>query len=172
MLLKELRNRVLQANLELQHPTEDAGHPPCVVPEVRHLWDIAYAHSEYATARVQARHAIACFGTTHADYFRGAVPVTQAIGHNEIAPYWQKNTGYAMAHTFDGIDYAAVPRVLVANHGTFTWGRDATTAAESAVVLEMLAQTACLAIGIDRVRKRFRKRARQALPQEILYERL
>jgi|ERR1700728_2256856 len=35
---------------------------------------VALTHSEYATARAQARKPIPCFGTTHAHYFHRPVP--------------------------------------------------------------------------------------------------
>src|SRR5690349_19393529 len=42
---------------------------------------IAHTHSEMATAFAQARTAIRCMGTTHADYFHGDIPVTRALTH-------------------------------------------------------------------------------------------
>ena len=63
---------------------------------------------------------------------------------------YEKSTGEAIARVLGAIDYAAVQGVLVAGHGPFTRGEDAMTAAETAVVLEVLARTACLTIGIDR----------------------
>jgi L-ribulose-5-phosphate 4-epimerase len=75
--------------------------------------------------------------------------VTPEMRDAEIASDYEKNTGEAIARVFDAIDYAAVPGVLVASHGPFTWGPDAMTAAQTAVVLEMLARTAYLTIGID-----------------------
>jgi L-ribulose-5-phosphate 4-epimerase len=203
MLLRELRNEVLQANLELQRkglvlytfgnvsgisrrkglvvikpsgvPYDDLKAEELVVTDLEgktvegalrpssdlatHLvlyqkfatvGGIAHTHSEYATAWAQARKPIPCFGTTHADYFQGTVPVTRPMRDSETASNYEKNTGDVIAQVFDEIDYAAVPGVLVASHGPFTWGPDAMTAAETAVVLEMLARTAYLTIGIDR----------------------
>jgi L-ribulose-5-phosphate 4-epimerase len=42
------------------------------------------------------------------------------------------------------LDYPAVPAVLVANHGPFTWGSNAPAAAHNAVMLESLARMAFL----------------------------
>ncbi len=64
--------------------------------------------------------------------------------------------GEVIARVFDAIDYAAVPGVFVASHGRFTPGEDSVTAAPTAVVLEMLARTAYLRIGIDQGRRRSR----------------
>ena len=45
---------------------------------------IVHTHSEYATMFAQARRAIRCMGTTHADYFRGDVPVTRPLTQAEV----------------------------------------------------------------------------------------
>jgi L-ribulose-5-phosphate 4-epimerase len=110
---------------------------------------VAHTHSEYATAWAQARQAIPCFGTTHADYFHAPVPVTAAMTDQEIACDYEKNTGHAIVRAFEHADYAAVPAVLVANHGPFTWGPDAGTAAHNAVILEAVARTAYLTLTIN-----------------------
>jgi L-ribulose-5-phosphate 4-epimerase len=202
MLLQELRNDVLQANLELQRkglvlytfgnasgisrseelvvikpsgvPYEELRAENLVVTDLEgaviegklqpssdlatHLvlyktfatiGGIAHTHSEYATAWAQALQPIPCFGTTHADYFQGPVPVTRPMHDDEIAADYEKKTGEVIARLFDAIDYAAVPGALVANHGPFTWGQDAMVAAQMAVALEMLARTAYLTIGIN-----------------------
>jgi L-ribulose-5-phosphate 4-epimerase len=110
---------------------------------------VVHTHSEYATAWAQARQPIPCLGTTHADYFQGPVPVTRDLSDEEIASDYEKLTGEVIAQTFDAIDYAAVPAVLVASHGPFTWGPGAMKAAQTAVILEMLAKTAYLTFGIE-----------------------
>ena len=40
---------------------------------------IVHTHSPFATAWAQAGREIPCLGTTHADHFRGAVPVTREL---------------------------------------------------------------------------------------------
>jgi L-ribulose-5-phosphate 4-epimerase len=103
---------------------------------------VAHTHSEYATAWAQARRPIPCFGTTHADYFHGPVPVTDALSDREIGSGYELNTGHAIVRAFQKIDYAHVPSVLVADHGPFCWGPDAGTAAHNAVILESIARMA------------------------------
>src|SRR5262252_4584400 len=90
---------------------------------------IAHTHSEYATAWAQARRPIPCLGTTHADYFRGPVPITDSMTDKEIESAYEHNTGLAIVKAFAEHDGTAVPAVLVANHGPFTWGKDARAAA-------------------------------------------
>jgi L-ribulose-5-phosphate 4-epimerase len=103
---------------------------------------IVHTHSEYATMFAQARTPIGCMGTTHADYFRGDIPVTRPMTEAEIAEGYEKNTGLVIAETFKthAISPEEVPAVLVANHAPFTWGRDAAHAIELARVLELVAR--------------------------------
>jgi L-ribulose-5-phosphate 4-epimerase len=102
---------------------------------------IVHTHSEYATMFAQARLAIRCMGTTHADYFRASIPVTRPLRREEVERDYEKNTGLVIVETFtNGPSAAEVQAVLVANHGPFAWGADAAKAIEHARVLEYLAR--------------------------------
>jgi L-ribulose-5-phosphate 4-epimerase len=103
---------------------------------------IVHTHSEYATVFAQARQPIRCMGTTHADYFRGDVPVTSPMDRGAVEREYEKNTGLAIIETFrsKGLSPVEMPAVLVANHGPFTWGADAFQAIEHAEVLEYIAR--------------------------------
>jgi L-ribulose-5-phosphate 4-epimerase len=81
-------------------------------------------------------------GTTHADYFRGDVPCTRPLTRDEVDRDYERNTGLVIVETFraDKIDPSEMTAVLVANHGPFTWGRDAAAAIQHAQVLEFLAR--------------------------------
>jgi len=110
---------------------------------------VAHTHSRHATAWAQARREIPCFGTTHADYFRGAIPVTEEMMHEEIATDYEKNTGLAIARRFAHIDPLTMPAVLVAGHAPFAWGRNVTEAAHFAFLLEEVARLAFMTITIE-----------------------
>jgi L-ribulose-5-phosphate 4-epimerase len=102
---------------------------------------IVHTHSEYATMFAQARLPIRCMGTTHADYFRGDIPVTRPMRREEVESDYEKNTGLVIAEAFsNGLSASEVQAVLVANHGPFAWGADAAKAIENARVLEYLAR--------------------------------
>lgn len=103
---------------------------------------IVHTHSEFATICAQARTPIVCMGTTHADYFRGDVPVTRPMTHAEVEHDYERNTGLVIVETFAtaGVSPDEVPAVLVLNHAPFTWGRDAQQAIEHARVLEFVAR--------------------------------
>jgi len=103
---------------------------------------VVHTHSPLATAFAQARRSIQCLGTTHADYFRGDVPVTREMTQAEVDGEYERNTGLVIVETFEalGVAPADVSAALVANHGPFVWGRDAEDAVEKARVLEYIAR--------------------------------
>ena len=108
------------------------------------LGGIVHTHSPYAVAWAQAGRDIPCYGTTHADYFYGAVPCARHLTKEELDEDYEKNTGKVIIETFTnrGIDPVAVPGVICHSHGPFTWGKDAAQAVYHAVVLEEVAKMA------------------------------
>lgn len=106
---------------------------------------VAHTHSQFATALAQARLPVRCLGTTHADYFRGDVPVTRDMTREEVEGAYERNTGLVIVETFSGAGPSPeeVPAVLVANHGPFTWGHNGHEAVERSRVLEFLARMEC-----------------------------
>jgi L-ribulose-5-phosphate 4-epimerase len=103
---------------------------------------VVHTHSEYATIFAQAYREIPCLGTTHADHFLGPVPVTRMIRRGEVAGDYERNTGKVIVERFGDIDPLAMPAVLVAGHGAFTWGRSPEEAVENSLILERVAKMA------------------------------
>jgi L-ribulose-5-phosphate 4-epimerase len=67
---------------------------------------ITHTHSSYATAFAQARREIPFLGTTHADHFRGPVPVTRPMTPEETASNYELNTGRVIVERFAELDPA------------------------------------------------------------------
>jgi L-ribulose-5-phosphate 4-epimerase len=125
-------------------PSSDLATHLHLYREFPGIGGVVHTHSEYATAWAQAGRAIPAYGTTHADYFHGSVPVTAPLSDNEIAGDYVLNTGIAITRLFSGRDPLATPAALVAGHAPFVWGSTPLEAAHNAVVLESVARMAFL----------------------------
>jgi L-ribulose-5-phosphate 4-epimerase len=145
LVVTDLHGQVVEGTLR---PSSDLPTHAALYQAFPSLGGIAHTHSEYATAWAQARKPIPCFGTTHADYFHGPIPLTEVMIDDQIDAEYEANTGVAIIRTFDKIDPLAVPAVLVANHGPFAWGPDPRKAVENAWMLEVVARLAYFTVGI------------------------
>jgi L-ribulose-5-phosphate 4-epimerase len=115
------------------------------------LGGVVHTHSPYATAWAQAGRPIPCLGTTHADHFRGPVPVTRWLNPAEVEGDYEAQTGAVIAEAFDAqaLDPAEIPGALVRGHGPFAWGPDPQAAVETAIALEAVAATALHTLLLD-----------------------
>jgi len=146
LVVTDLHGRIVEGKLR---PSSDLPTHLVLYKAFPKIGAVVHTHSEYATSWAQARRPIPCFGTTHADYFHGPIPVTDAMTQAEIKSEYEKNTGDVIVRAFQGIDYASVPGVLVASHAPFAWGPDAAMAAHNAVVLEAVARMAYFTVTIN-----------------------
>jgi L-ribulose-5-phosphate 4-epimerase len=146
LVVTNLEGRIAEGNLR---PSSDLPTHLVLYKAFPEIGGVVHTHSEYATAWAQARREIPCFGTTHADYFHGPVPVTDTIPDEDIAGEYEKNTGDAIVRTFQNKKPEAMPGVLVANHGPFTWGPNVEAAAHNAVILESLARMAYFTVTLN-----------------------
>ncbi|MBQ8160898.1 MAG: L-ribulose-5-phosphate 4-epimerase [Clostridia bacterium] len=112
---------------------------------------VVHTHSTFAVGWAQACEDIPCYGTTHADYFYGPIPCSRQLTTEEIEEAYEKNTGRVIIETLQErqIQPMHVPGIVCANHGPFTWGKDAAQAVYHAVVLEEVAKMAFITRGIN-----------------------
>jgi len=139
MVVLNLDGEKVEGNLK---PSSDTATHLELYKAFPEIGGIVHTHSPWATSWAQACRAIPCYGTTHADYFYGEIPCARSLTPEEIEQAYEKNTGLVIIETFKGKNPVHVPGVLCANHGPFTWGKDAGNAVHNAVVLEEVAKMA------------------------------
>lgn len=141
LVVTDLDGKVIEGSLR---PSSDLDTHTLLYREFPEIGGVVHTHSEFATSWAQAGKPIPCFGTTHADYFHGPVPVTEPLTAQEVADGYVRNTGAVIVRRFraENLDPLAVPGVLVAGHAPFAWGKTAAAAVEHADVLEYIARLA------------------------------
>jgi L-ribulose-5-phosphate 4-epimerase len=145
MVITDLDGRVVEGALR---PSSDLDTHTLLYREFLEVGAICHTHSEFATSFAQAGIPIPAFGTTHADFFHGSVPVTDPLSDEAIAGHYVRETGLAIVARFLGnenssaLDPLAIPACLVSGHAPFVWGKSPYDAAHNAVVLEAVARMA------------------------------
>jgi L-ribulose-5-phosphate 4-epimerase len=141
LVVTDLDGKIVEGTLR---PSSDLDTHTLLYREFPQIGGIVHTHSEFATSWAQAGQSIPCFGTTHADYFHGPVPITKSLTAEQVAEAYVRNTGAVIVRCFreQKLDPLAVPGVLVAGHAPFTWGKTVAEAVEHAGVLEYIARLA------------------------------
>lgn len=146
LVVTDLNGEVVEGSLR---PSSDLATHLEIYRSFPSVGGVVHTHSTYATAWAQAQREIPCYGTTHADYFHGPIPITTALADDEIRSDYELNTGKVIARRFAGLDPMKSPGVLVAGHGPFCWGKSAQDAAHTAVIMEELARMAHLTVALS-----------------------
>ena len=149
---------IVVVSLEDETVVEGALRPSSDTATHRHLYrelpdvgGIVHTHSQHATAWAQAGRAIPPLGTTHADYFRGPVPMTRPLTDDEVEGEYERATGVVIMDTLRAAGRTSIdcPAILVASHGPFAWGDEAAAAVANAIALESIAAIAFETLALD-----------------------
>lgn len=122
------------------HPSTDLPTHLVLYRNFKNIHGIVHTHSTFAAVWAQIGAGIPCYGTTHADYFPGVIPVTRELTPDEVKANYEKSTGEVIVETFRDIDPEVMRAVLVKGHGPFVWGSSASDALHNAIVLENVAK--------------------------------
>jgi len=145
MVLVDLEGNVVEGDLQ---PSSDTPSHLVLYRELENIGGVAHTHSTYATAWAQACRSIPCYGTTHADHFRGAVPVTRPLEPEAVQGSYERETGWAIVRAVANESRQEFPGILVAQHGPFTWGRSAREAVHNSIIVEQIARMAAVTEGL------------------------
>ena len=131
--------KIVEGNLR---PSSDTDTHLELYRQFSQINGIAHTHSVNAVAFAQAGINIPALGTTHADYFHGAIPCTRELNQIEVMDHYEKNTAKVIIETINNLEYSpmTIPGIIVKNHGPFTWGTSPEKAVFHAVVLEKIAE--------------------------------
>jgi L-ribulose-5-phosphate 4-epimerase len=146
MVITDLAGHIVEGSLR---PSSDLATHLALYRAFAGIGGVVHTHSRYATAWAQARREIPCLGTTHADYIRGPIPVTEHLRAGEVESEYELNTGLAIVRLFESLNPREVPGVLVAGHAPFVWGANPAEAAHNAVIVEELAHIAFVTLAVN-----------------------
>jgi L-ribulose-5-phosphate 4-epimerase len=149
MVLIDLEGKKVEGKLNPSSDTPTHRHLFLAFPEIG---GVVHTHSSHATAFAQAGREIPIFGTTHADYFNGNIPVTRKMTAEEIgggAYEWE--TGKVIVERFVSVKLEPLdlPGVLVNRHAPFTWNKSVAKAVEVAVAVECIAHMALMSLSLE-----------------------
>jgi len=139
LVVVDLEGKTVEGNLR---PSSDLPTHLILYQHFKTIGGVAHTHSRAATSWAQARKPIPCFGTTHADYFHGSIPVTKPLTPAKIRDDYERCTGMAIVRCLGKTDPLHAPGALVACHAPFCWGETAADAAHNAVIVEEIAAMA------------------------------
>jgi L-ribulose-5-phosphate 4-epimerase len=146
LVVTDLNGKIVEGKLR---PSSDLPTHLALYRAWNHINGVVHTHSRYATAWAQANKEIPCFGTTHADYFHGPVPLTRQMTPQEIESAYELETGHVIIERLNGLDPLTTPAALISGHAPFCWGATVTDAAHTASVLEEVAHVALLTVTIN-----------------------
>lgn len=136
MVVVDLDGKVVEGKWK---PSSDTPTHVALYRAFENIGGVVHTHSRWATTYAQAGMPIPPLGTTHADYFYGAIPCTRPMTEEEIAGEYEKETGKVIIEAFEGKSADDIPGVVVYSHGPFSWGKDPMNAVHNAVVMEEIA---------------------------------
>lgn len=139
MVVLDLQGQIVEGRLR---PSSDTPTHLVLYRHFTEIGGIVHTHSPWGTSWAQAGRALPAYGTTHADYFYGEIPVTRPMTRSEIEGDYELETGNVIVERFADLDPNRIPGVLVHSHAPFVWGKDADNAVHNAVVLEECAKIA------------------------------
>ena len=129
-------NKIVDGTPDRLSPSSDTAAHAYVYRHMPEVGGVVHTHSTYATAFAAVHRPIPCVLTMMGDEFGGEVP------DGPFAIIGDDSMGRGIVET---LKESRSPAVLMAYHGPFTIGKDATSAVKAAVMVEEVARTVAAA---------------------------
>ncbi len=97
---------------------------------------IIHTHSEYSTIIAQSNIEPKCYGTTHADYFYGKIPLSDKIYKVNKNGY-EKQLGKSIISRLKRSNKYN-PGILLRDHGLIAWGQNEQDALNNLIAIEFI----------------------------------
>ena len=125
-------------------PSSDTETHRILYKKYPNIKGIAHSHTTFLTAWAQAGKKIPILGTTHADYWKGDIPITNELKSNKIKKNYELNTGLSIIEILNKKKYNpdTCPGVLSRFHGAFSWGSSCEDALKNLELMEFVAKIA------------------------------
>ena len=144
MVVTDLEGNVVEGMLR---PSSDLDTHTLLYREFPTIGGVVHTHSEYATSFAQAGLPIPAFGTTHADYFYGPIPVTAPLSDEAIGGRYVHETGLAIVRRFRSDPRSSVQTQPTPGDATHAASAGGSMSADPSQGMDPLAVPACLVAG-------------------------
>ena len=124
------------------NPSSDEPTHRVIYSSDENIGGVIHTHSKYATAFAQANIEIPNLGTTHSDFSKFSILVTDQLSENEVENNYELNTGEKIIEKVNSrkMNLLDTPGILSIRHGVFSWGSTIEEAYKNAEIIEYLAE--------------------------------
>lgn len=139
MICMDLGGNKIEGNLKPS--TDEPTHRQLYLSEGS-INGVVHTHSKFATAFAQANVDIQNLGTTHSDFSKYQIFVTDQLTKAEVNSSYELNTGKKIIKRLEreNIKMLEVPGILSIRHGVFAWGNSIEDAYKNAEIIEYIAE--------------------------------
>ena len=148
IVIVDFDNNIIEGT---KRPSSDTKTHAFLYKNWPNIGGVAHTHATYSVAWAQSQLDIPIFGTTHADHLTADIPCAEPMDDSLIQGNYEHNTGIQILDCFKekNLSCEEVERILIGNHGPFTWGKNAAKAVYNSKVLEVIAEMAHLTLLIN-----------------------
>lgn len=132
----EVKNKKLKNLTNQIKPSVDTWTHYYIYKHIKNVNYIIHSHPIYSTVLAQAEIEPECLGTTHADYFKNSIPLSEKIF--SVKKNYELQIGETIIKTLNKKKIKNPPGILARNHGLYAWGKNIEDTINNAVAIEYI----------------------------------